>query len=145
MFKFIHRQPGTILSGCWPRTQVEAHMANVDEINKAIGAHGMWKQRLRQAIDAGQSEFTVERVRPDNQCDFGKWLHGLPPTDKSSAHWKSVQDLHARFHAEAARVLEHALKGHKEKADDGLSPDSSFAKVSLELTAAMMKWKGSLA
>lgn len=120
-------------------------MANVDEINKAIGAHGMWKQRLRQAVDSGQSEFTVERVRPDNQCEFGKWLHALPPTDKISVNWKSVQELHAKFHTEAARVLELALKGQKQKADEGLSPDSGFAKVSLELTSAMMKWKGSLA
>jgi hypothetical protein len=119
-------------------------MANVDEINKAIGAHGMWKQRLRQAVDSGQSEFTVERVSPDNQCEFGKWLHALPPTDKTSANWKSVQELHAKFHTEAARVLELALKGQKQKADEGLSPDSGFTKVSLDLTAAMMKWKGSL-
>jgi len=47
-------------------------MAIAEEITKAIGAHGMWKQRLRQAIDTGKSEFTVERVRPDNLCDFGK-------------------------------------------------------------------------
>ena len=119
-------------------------MASIDEINKAIGAHGMWKQRLRQAIDTGQSEFSVERVRPDNLCDFGKWLHALPAKDSSSAHWKSVQELHAKFHTEAARVLELAVKGQKQKAEAGLSPDSGFAKISLELTSAMMKWKGSL-
>jgi hypothetical protein len=120
-------------------------MANVDEINKAIGAHGMWKQRLRQAIDSGQSEFSVERVRPDNQCEFGKWLHALPAGDKSSDHWKSVQDLHAKFHTEAARVLDLALKGQKQKAEEGLSPNSGFAKTSLDLTSVMMKWKTSLA
>ena len=35
-------------------------MADVNEITKAIGAHGRWKERLREAIDNGHSEFTVE-------------------------------------------------------------------------------------
>lgn len=116
-------------------------MANTEEINKAIGAHGMWKQRLRQAVDSGKSEFTVERVRPDNNCDFGKWLHGLPPGDKNSEHWKTVQDLHAKFHIEAARVLQLATTGNKAEAEKGLASNSPFTSVSAKLTSAMMKWK----
>lgn len=119
-------------------------MANKDEITKAIGAHGLWKQRLRQAIDTGKSDFTVEKVRPDNNCDFGKWLHGLAAGDKTSAHWKTVQELHANFHQEASRVLDLALKGKKPDAEKGIAPDSPFAKVSTSLTGAMMKWKESI-
>jgi len=47
-------------------------MLNTEEITKAISAHGNWKQRLRQAIESGNSEYTVEKLKVDNQCDFGK-------------------------------------------------------------------------
>lgn len=119
-------------------------MANVEEIVKAIGAHGMWKQRLRQAVDTGKSEFTVERVMPDNLCDFGKWLHGLPPSDKADENWKSVQGLHARFHHEAARILRLATSGRKAEAETGLALASPFSDISGQLTTAMMKWKSTL-
>lgn len=116
-------------------------MANVEEIKKAIGAHGLWKQRLRDAIDKGQSEFTVERVKPDNLCDFGKWLHSLPPGDRGSEHWKKVQQLHAEFHQEAARILGLALAKQKPQAEAGIAPNSKFATLSSSLTAAMMAWQ----
>lgn len=119
-------------------------MANSEEINKAIGAHGAWKQRLRQAVDTGKSEFTVERVRPDNLCDFGKWLHGLPSGDKGSTNWKNVQELHARFHVEASRVLDLAVRGKKQEAESALALNSSFTEVSSKLTIAMIVWKTSL-
>lgn len=118
-------------------------MAIAEEITKAIGAHGMWKQRLRQAIDTGKSEFTVERARPDNLCDFGKWLYSLPPADQKSSHWKSVQDLHGKFHAEAAQVLGLAVRGNKQEAEREIAAESKFTKISSELTVAMMKWKES--
>lgn len=116
-------------------------MAIKDEINKAIAAHGMWKQRLRLAIDTTNSEFTVERVRPDNLCEFGKWIYSLSPSDQQSPHWKTVKELHAKFHIAAAHVLELALKGKKKEAETAFTSGSDFARVSSELTSAMMKWK----
>lgn len=114
-------------------------MSLQDEINKAIAAHGQWKLRLKTAIDSGNSEFTVERVRPDNNCDFGKWLHSLPADQKGALHWKTVQQLHADFHKAAAGVLEQALKGDKTAASAGMS--GPFAAASSKLTSAMMAWK----
>jgi len=125
------------------RARKERHTALAEEITKAIGARGMWKQRLREAVDTGKSEFIVERVRPDNLCDFGKWLSSLPLGDQNSSHWKIVQDLHGKFHAEAARVLGLAVRGHKREAEHELTAESNFVKISLELTGAMMKWKES--
>ena len=34
-----------------------------EEIDKAIGAHGMWKNRLNHAIQAGSSDYTVAGVK----------------------------------------------------------------------------------
>ena len=74
-------------------------MLNKEEIDKAIGAHGMWKTRLKQAIETGKSEVSVETIRQDNQCNFGKWLYGstLSAADKSSAQYKTVRELHAEL------------------------------------------------
>jgi hypothetical protein len=112
-----------------------------EEIDKAIGAHGMWKNRLNQAIQTGSSDYTVAGVKPDDLCAFGKWLHGLPPSVKGAQSWKDIRALHAEFHAEAARVLDLALDGKKVEATSGLATGSKFADISAKLTTAMMKWK----
>lgn len=118
-------------------------MLNKEEIDKAIGAHGMWKTRLKQAIESGKSDISVETIRQDNQCNFGKWLYGgsLSAADKSSVHYKTVRDLHAEFHRCAARVADLALTGMKGDADKMLALDGDFTTVSARLTAAMMEWK----
>lgn len=116
-------------------------MSKSDEIKKAIGAHGMWKTRLRSAVDTGTSEFSVEKVKTDNNCDFGKWLHGLPGDEKKSESWTKIRDLHAKFHVEAAKILDSALTGKKDVAAKGLDVTSDFSKLSANLTSAMMNWE----
>lgn len=115
-------------------------MAKSDEIQKAIGAHGMWKVRLRSAINTGTSEWTVPQVKVDNQCEFGKWLHSLPDHEKKSGKWGEIREMHARFHEEAAKILDCALTGKKEAASKGLEVSSEFSKLSSSLTGAMMSW-----
>ena len=117
-------------------------MTLTEEIVAAMGAHGHWKGRLRAAVDKGTSTFTVSTVAVDNLCDFGKFLHTkVDPAAKQSAHWRRCQDLHARFHKEAGRVLQLALAGKKGMAEEAMNAHSEFAKVSRELAAAMLKWR----
>lgn len=116
-------------------------MSKSEEIKKAIGAHGMWKTRLRSAVDTGMSEFTVEKVKADNNCDFGKWLHGLPDNEKKTGNWAKIRDLHAKFHVEAAKILDSALTGKKDAAAKGLDVTSDFSKLSASLTTAMVNWE----
>lgn len=112
-----------------------------EEISKAIGAHGMWKRRLHDAISSGRSEFTVTRVAADNLCDFGRWLYGLSATERASADWRRVQQLHAVFHSEASSVLSAALGGNKSEAERRMGATGAFAKASVDLTGAMMQWR----
>ena len=116
-------------------------MANIQEIDKAIAAHGMWKVRLKSAISTGTSEMPVATIRTDNQCAFGQWLYGqtLSASDKATPNYKTVKDLHAEFHKVAAKVAEFALSGKKDEAENVLSHE--FAATSVKLTAAMMEWK----
>ena len=116
-------------------------MSYYDAINAAIGAHAEWKQRLRSASDTGKSEWSVDRVSPDNLCAFGKWLYSLPETERQEERWTLVRSLHADFHKEAAKVLDLALRGIQAEAKALMAFESVYAKTSAKLTWEMMEWK----
>jgi hypothetical protein len=121
-------------------------VATTEEITKAISAHGLWKTRLKTAIDTRTIETPVETIRQDNQCAFGKWLYGptLTSADKSSDHYKTVITLHAEFHKAAARVAELAVSGKATEAEASIAPGGEYATVSAKLTRVMMEWKTAL-
>lgn len=116
-------------------------MSLEDEITKAIGAHGMWKNRLRSAIDSGKGDANPAEVAKDNVCPFGQWLYGttIPAATRASADYAAVKKLHADFHQCASKILACVVSGQKAQADALMS--SEYAKVSADLTSAMMKWK----
>ncbi len=118
-------------------------MANVRELDDAIGAHGRWKTNLKNAIATGKIETSIETIRVDNQCTFGKWLYGgtLTPKDKASSHYGIVKNLHAEFHKTAACVAELAVTGKKAEAEKMMALGGEFASISSKLTRAMMDWK----
>lgn len=116
----------------------------LNEIQKAIGAHGKWKFNLKLAITHGKSDFEVSKVMCDNLCEFGKWLHG-PTIDeeiRAGKPYEVVTRLHAEFHKTAAHVLKLALHGRSEEADALL--DGEFSERSAILVKALNKWKAEL-
>jgi hypothetical protein len=118
-------------------------MVHSEEIDQAIAAHGYWKAYLLNAIKTGQIDIPVEMVRSDNQCIFGRWLATCPLEDISH-HFIAVKERHEEFHKTAARVVELVLAGKKDDAEKMMSPDGEYARISTELTLAMMAWKKSL-
>ena len=118
-------------------------MSMIEEIDKAIGAHGKWKGRLRTAIDTKSSDFKPEIVKTDNNCDFGKWLYGptISSEIKNTQMYREIVKNHALFHGEAGRILQLALQGNIEEAEKGLSVGSTFSSLSSNLTKLMMDWK----
>ena len=118
-----------------------ASMTLENEIIKAIEAHWKWKMRLRSAIDSGKLDANPVEVAKDNICDFGRWLYGstIPNTERTSADYPSVRELHADFHKCAANVLECVANGQKAQADALMTGE--YAEVSVALIAAMTKWK----
>ena len=113
------------------------------QISMAIGAHGLWKSRLRSAVSNGIGDLKLNVVRDDHACEFGKWLHGpeLDAAVKSSKHHATCADLHHRFHGAAAHVLSLIAAGHKKDAEKALADNGDFDRTSSELTRAMMAWK----
>jgi len=117
-----------------------------DQVQAAIGAHGMWKARLRQAVDSGSSEFKVDVVRLDDRCDFGRWLYGeARQVHGSDSQFELVRKLHAEFHVEAAKVLGHAMAGNKGQAEASMGIGGQFSRVSSSLIGALAKWRAAAA
>lgn len=121
-------------------------MPNADAVQKAIEAHTAWKARLRTAVANGKFELDPSSVRVDNRCDFGKWLYGseLSMQEKGSEHYRKVKTLHAQFHDEAAKIIDWATSGQKDKATESMTMGGKYAKVSHDLTEAMVKWRQDL-
>ena len=116
-------------------------MVDPASLDHAIAAHAKWKFRLREAIKTGQSEWTVENVRLDDVCDFGKWLNAMSLSDRMMKEWREVKTLHAKFHAGAADVLASAIAGRKSEADTLMAPGGAFSEVSTKLVKAITDWK----
>ncbi|HPH98493.1 MAG TPA: CZB domain-containing protein [Anaerolineaceae bacterium] len=119
-------------------------MTMQSEIDKALLAHGAWKQRLSSAINSGSSDFQVTQVQVDNLCEFGRWFYSLPEANRTSAGCQKIQKLHADFHAEAARILDLAITGRKDEAVAALAPGSRFTSLSGQLMMALNQWKRDL-
>ena len=116
-----------------------------EEINNAITAHGKWKTKLRQIIDSGESDVTVEHVEKDNNCSFGKWLHErIEDKHKSDPYYSKIVQLHAEFHKLAAEVMHYGLMGDKDTANDKISINSQFTQKSAELTRELQNWLASI-
>lgn len=113
-----------------------------NDIKNAIGDHGIWKKKLKSAVDTGKIDIEIAAIRADNSCDFGKWLHRPSTTEhqKDSKHYKRVHDLHAVFHEKAALVVQHAVAGNKAAAKKMLDVNGEYVEASATLTAAMLSW-----
>ena len=108
-----------------------------DEITAALSAHAQWKKRLQDAIEKGQSEFKVDIVKKDNDCQFGKWLHGLPSVKTSNPEFQNIISLHADFHKVASEILDLAIKGNKTEAQKRLEFGGSYSNISGKLVVAL--------
>lgn len=101
------------------------------ELRAAIGAHGVWKQRLRTAIHTGSHNIDPDTLCRDDACRFGQWLASLPGETATLAVVRRTADSHRRFHQAAAQVASLALAGRQSEAsamlDQGVFHEASEA------------------
>lgn len=119
-------------------------MINKNKIDIAIDAHEAWKTRLRVAVEIGESEFSIAKVRKGNLCVFGKLLKSMPYSERKKSLIKKIKTLHEKFHVETAKALEFAVKDNKREAEKAIAPTSNFVKSSVKLIRVMNEWKKSL-
>ncbi len=89
----------------------------------------------------------MAEIAPDDLCVFGEWLYGdqIADYEKASPAYHEVVRLHARFHAEAAHVLELALAGRRWEAAAAMGDGSAYARASVDLVNALAAWHGQVA
>ena len=121
-------------------------MTSAHAIDNAIGAHGLWKARLRAAIATGTLDGDVETLRRPDRCTFGLWMLSgdVTDADRASTYYATVDRLHARFHEAAAHVAELAIAGQRDEAKRLMERGGDFAERSTELVTAMLRWKQAL-
>jgi len=114
-------------------------------LKSAIAAHGAWSARLKAAIQSRKLDMPVATIAADNQCQFGKWLYGadLSANEKEAANYRTVKQLHAQFHEQAAKIAQYAIAGQKDKAENAMNGSSEYAKVCSALTDVLTKWSAS--
>jgi hypothetical protein len=116
-----------------------------EQLQKAITAHGVFKVRIGQMVDAGTPDMTAQVAGADNQCPFGQWLYGgIDPSAKSSPHYQTVKDLHATFHKAAAEVVALSLARKRGEAAAAMEMGSTFKQASGKLVIALSTWSDSL-
>jgi hypothetical protein len=126
---------------------LEPVLSNADleaAVRAAIGAHGAWKLKLKTAVNTGRSEATPATVGRDDQCEFGKWLHGqgIDEETRAGMPYQVVRRLHAEFHQCAGRVLALGLDGKRVEAGNLL--EGEYTARSEKLVTALAKWRGEL-
>ncbi|MBZ0150896.1 MAG: CZB domain-containing protein [Planctomycetes bacterium] len=111
-----------------------------DQITAAIGAHGLWKGRLLNAVQSGKCEHDATKVERDDLCEFGKWLQGgIDTASKASPDFTTAKAAHTRFHQEAAKVLRLVASQQVDAAKKCLEHDYSV--ISTQLVQTLMAWK----
>jgi len=110
---------------------------NAETVQTAIAAHGMWKARLREAIESGQSSHSVATVRRNDACEFGMWLAKAGDDPRLA----DVRRLHTEFHQEAAGVLELALSGKRDDAERAIGLGGAYGRTSSALVMALKSWE----
>ncbi|TCP40435.1 CZB domain-containing protein [Rhodovulum marinum] len=118
--------------------------ALIPGIDAALKKHMAWKSALLSALHSGTSEMSPYEAACDHACDFGRWFHGpdIPDAVRILPIYRRVAQLHAEFHANAAKVLLHATGGRKTEAREVLN--GPFEAASAALMRALQDWKHDL-
>jgi hypothetical protein len=122
---------------------IDDRQALLEQISEAVTSHGLWKDRLMQAIETGRSQWTPGVVSSCRNCDFGTWLDRFPE-DLRDEHYQFMVTTHMKFHIEAAHVLERALDGDKEAAKALIAPGSDYSSLTTQLIMGAGLWMSSL-
>ena len=80
---------------------------------------------------------TTEQAGGDENCAFGKWLHGPGQFRTTQPQlWQQIHDLHEQFHRNAAQVLKLATTGQKSQATERMTAPE-FVNVQRQLMDAL--------
>jgi methyl-accepting chemotaxis protein len=115
------------------------------DLDHAIEAHAQWKTTLRQAITSHES-LDVDKIRCDDCCMLGKWLHGAGGRQHGSRNsFTALLSRHQEFHRSAGDVAAAINRGDCAKAEQMLGSGTAFAKASSDVGVAVIHLRDDLA
>lgn len=79
------------------------------DLSSAMEAHTLWKSRLRDSLEGGQS-LRPEAVVCDGQCHLGEWIRQRGHLEGSEA-FVTLRRQHASFHKMVGEILEACRAG----------------------------------
>lgn len=96
---------------------------------------------MREAIKTGSSDESPAAMRRDDTGEFGQWIHhDISSEDKASPHHPAATELHARFHIQAAKILELVLAGQARQAAEAFGAGSEFAGTAMAFDSELIAW-----
>jgi methyl-accepting chemotaxis protein len=116
--------------------------ADRSPLEAAVLAHAAWKRRLSDSIASGQlpPDTDIAKVRRDDVCAFGQWLHSGAGADIDPRRNSDVMAYHATFHKMAAGVLSHVAAGKIDEARHAMTAHDGYAGIAHQLTTALVEW-----
>lgn len=121
-------------------TTLSDKMSLSNEITDAIGAHGIWKMRLRTAVQMDDRSLDVAQICRDDACRFGQWLGALPAETRQQPQVREVALLHRAFHKAAGDVASLITAGQHDEAEASMQ-SGAFSDISGKLSLSLMQWK----
>lgn len=114
------------------------------DLNNAIQKHAEWKFKFRNAIYSNET-MDVAAISRDNNCEFGKWLHGEAKAlyGKTATYARCAAN-HATFHVEAGKVAAAINAKKKDEAERMLSTSSPFSEISKKVAVALVELKNEM-
>jgi methyl-accepting chemotaxis protein len=114
------------------------------DLNNAIQKHAEWKFKFRNAIFAKET-FDAAAISKDNNCEFGKWLHGEAKTlyGKSAIFAKCLAE-HAAFHVEAGKIAVAVNTKKQDEVERLLSAGSGFSETSKRVGVCIVELRNEI-
>ena len=100
---------------------------NFDE---AIQAHVLWKMKLGDYLRNPDGSLKSQDIQVDNKCELGQWLHSDGSKWNFLPEYSNLLFEHARFHEEAAKVVENVDSGQDVSEETVLGGNSAFSVAS---------------
>ena len=111
------------------------------DLDNAIQKHAEWKFKFRHAIHNNEL-MDVAAISKDNNCEFGKWLHGEAKAQfgNDGCYEKCVTD-HAAFHVEAGKVAAAINAKEMEAAERLMAAESLYSEASKKVGVSIIELK----
>ena len=113
-------------------------------LDSALYAHQQWKVKLQEAVKSGE-QLDVEKIRRDDCCNLGKWLHSEGRAKYGHMpEFIKLLDTHDEFHLVTSVVAMIINVKEYKQANAMLEGSSKFSSASTDVALAIFRLKSAV-